>query len=131
MNLSCNDCAQCSSVQVVENAAGRRSGVVDQNIDAPKRGVSLLDKSLSINRLGQISRYGDDFAVCLARDLPRRCFQRLLATCAHCHIDTLASQRKGYRLADTGARSGDECRLPVHLEIHEDSRRLNTAMEGC
>jgi len=70
--------------------------------------VSLLDKSLSINRLGQIGRYGDDFAVCLARDLPRRCFQRPLATCADCHIDTLASQRKGYRLADTGARSGDE-----------------------
>src|SRR5216684_1648123 len=66
--------------QVVENAAGRRSGVVHQNIDAPKRGVSLLDKSLSIGRLGQISRYGDDFAVCLARNLGRRCFQRPLAT---------------------------------------------------
>src|SRR6266436_2178462 len=117
--------------QVVENAAGRRSGVVNQNIDARKRGVSLPDKSLRIGRLGQISRYGDDFAVCLARDLPPRCFQWLLATCADCHIDTLASQGKGYRLADTGARSGDECRLPVHLEIHEDSLRLNTAMKTC
>ena len=117
--------------QKLENATGGRSGVVDQNIDAAKRGVSLLDKSLSINRLGQIGRYGDNFAVCLARNLGRRCFQRLLATCADCHIDTLASQGKGYRLADTDARSGDECRLPVHVEIHEDSHRLNTAMKGC
>jgi hypothetical protein len=93
--------------QELENSTGRRSGVVNQNIDAPKRSVSLLDKSLSIGRLGQISPYGDDFAVCLARNLGRRCFQRLPTAC-----DTLAGQCKGYRLADTGARSGDECRLP-------------------
>ena len=84
-----------------------------------------------IIRLGQISRYRDDFAVCLARNLARRCFQRLLATRADCDIDTLASQSERYSLADPGARSGDERRLPVHLEIHEDSPRLNTAMKTC
>src|SRR5712671_5361471 len=114
--------------QELENSTGRRSGVVNQNIDAPKRSVSLLDKSLSIGRLCQISRYGDDFVVCLARNLGRRCFQRLPTACADCDIDTLAGQCKGYRLADTGARSGDECRLPVHLEIHADSLTLNTAI---
>jgi hypothetical protein len=62
----------------LENSTGRRSGVVNENIDAPKRYVSLLGKSLSIGRLGQISRYGDNFAVCLARNLRRRCFQLLL-----------------------------------------------------
>ena len=91
--------------------------------------VSLLDKSLGVGGLRQISRYGDDFAVCLARNLGRRCFQRLPATRADCDIDTLASQGKGDRLADTDARSGDECRLAVHLEIHAASRRLNTAMK--
>jgi hypothetical protein len=115
--------------QELENSTGRRSGVVNQNIDTPERGVSFLDKTLSIGGLRQISRYGDDFAVCLARNLGRRCFQRPLATRANCDIDTLASQGKGYGLANTGARSGDECRLPVHLEIHEDSRGLNTAMK--
>ena len=116
--------------QILENATGRRSRVVDQNIDAPKRRVSLLDKSRRIGRLCQISRYGDDFAVCLARNLGCRFFQRLLATRADCDIDPLASQGKGDRLADTGARPGYECRLAVHLEIHADYRRLNPAMEG-
>src|SRR3984893_6670833 len=115
--------------QELEYSTGRRSGVVDQDIDAPKRGVSILDKGLGIGRLGKISRYGDDFAICLARNLGRRCFQRLPATRADCDIDTLASQGKGDRLADTDARSGDECRLAVHLEIHAASRRLNTAMK--
>src|ERR1700747_2996784 len=115
--------------QELENATGRRSGVVHQNIDAPKRVVSLLDKSLGVGGLRQISRYGDDFAVCLACNLGRRGFQRLPATRPDCDIDTLASQRKGDRLADAGARSGDERRLAVHVEIHEDSRRLNTAMK--
>ena len=90
--------------QELENSTGRRSGVVHQNIDAPKRYVSFLDKRLGIGGLRQISRYGDDFAVCLARNLGRRCFQRLPATRADCDIDTLASQGKGDRLADTGAR---------------------------
>jgi hypothetical protein len=52
--------------QELENSTRRRSGVVDKNVDAPKRGVSFLDKSLGIGRLSQISRYDDDFAVCLA-----------------------------------------------------------------
>jgi len=52
--------------QELEYSTGRRSGVVDQDIDAPKRGVSILDKGLGIGRLGKISRYGDDFAICLA-----------------------------------------------------------------
>jgi len=64
--------------QELENSTRRRSGVVDKNVDAPKRGVSFLDKSLGIGRLGQISRYGDNFAVCIARNLGRRCFQLLL-----------------------------------------------------
>src|SRR6516164_8745835 len=113
--------------QELENSTGCRSSVINQNIDAPKGGVSLLDKSLGISRACQISRYRDDLAVCFARNLARRCFQRLFTARADCDIDTLASQRKGDRLADPGARSGDECRLPGHLEIHEDSRRLNTA----
>jgi hypothetical protein len=104
--------------QELEYSTGRRPGVVDQDIDAPKRGVSILDKGLGSGRLGKISRYGDDFAICLAPNLGRRFFQWLLATRADCDIDTLASQGKGDRLADTGARSGDECRLAVHLEIH-------------
>ena len=54
----------------IENSAGCRSRVVHQNIDAPQRGVRVLDKSLGIGRFSQISRYGDDFAVCLACDLP-------------------------------------------------------------
>jgi hypothetical protein len=58
--------------QELENATGRRPGVVNQDIEAPKRGVSLLYKSLGIGRLGQISRDGDDFAVGLARNLRRR-----------------------------------------------------------
>jgi hypothetical protein len=44
-------------------------------------------------------------------------------------IDTLASQGKGDRLANPGAPAGDQCRLPVHLEIHEASLRLHTAMK--
>ena len=115
--------------QEVENPTGRRSRVVDQNIDAPQRRVCFLDKSLGIGRLSQIGRYGDDFAVCLARNLRRRCLERLLATRADRDIDTLASQGKGDRLANPGAPSDDECRLPVHLEIHEASLRLNTAMK--
>src|SRR5271155_2537443 len=110
--------------QELENSTRRRSGVVNENIDAPQRRVSILDKILSIDRLGQISWYGDDSAVCLARNLGRRCFQRLLAARADCDIDTLASQGKSDRLADSSARSGDECRLPVHLKIHEVSRRF-------
>jgi hypothetical protein len=117
--------------QELENSTGRRSGVVNQNIDAPQRGVSVLDKSLSIGRLGQISRYGDDFPVCLARNLGRRCFQRPPTTRANCDIDTFASQRECGRLPDTGARPRDECGLPVHLEIHEDSRRLKTMTKAC
>ena len=60
--------------------------------------MSFLDKSLSIRRLGQISRYGDDFAVCLACNLRHRCLERLLATRADRHIDTLASQGKAIAL---------------------------------
>jgi hypothetical protein len=93
--------------------------------------VSFLDKSLSIRRLGQISRYGDDFAVCLARNMQRRCFERFWATRADCDVDTLPSQRKGYRLADPGAPSGDKRRFPVHLEIHQDSGRLKAVMKAC
>src|SRR6516162_1436710 len=112
----------------MEDSTGRRSRVVHQNIDAPERCVRFLDKSLGIGRLGQVSRYGDDFAVCLALDLRRRCLERLLATRADRDIDTLASQGKGDRLTNPGAPTGDECRLPVHLEIHEASLRLNTVM---
>src|SRR5271155_5425764 len=86
--------------------------------------MSFLDKGLGIGRLGQMGRYCDDFAACLARNLRRRRFERLLATCADCDVGTLPSQGKGYRLADTGARSGDKRRFPIHLEIHDDSRRL-------
>ena len=39
-----------------------------------------LFKDRRIVRLGQISRYGDDLAICLARNLGRCCFQRLPAT---------------------------------------------------
>src|SRR5208282_6474636 len=42
--------------QELENPTRRRSGVVNENIDAPKPGVSILDKSLGIGGLGQISR---------------------------------------------------------------------------
>src|SRR6516164_11017560 len=111
----------------IENSSGCRSRVVHQNIDAPQRGVRVLDKSLGIGWLSQISRYGDDFAVCLACNLRRRCLERLLAARADRDIDTLASQGKGDRLANPNASAGDECRLPVHLEIHEASLRLNTA----
>jgi len=88
---------------------------------APERIVRFLDKSLGIRRLGQISRYEEDLAVCLARRLTRRCLERLLATRSDRDIDALARQGKGDRLADPGAPAGDECRLPAHLKIHEDS----------
>ena len=113
----------------IENSTGCRSRAVHQNIDAPQRGVRVLDKSLGIDRLSQISRYGDDFAVCLACNLRRRCLERLLAARADRDIDTLASQGKGDRLANPGAPADDECRLPVHLEIHGASLWLNTAMK--
>src|SRR6516225_11216615 len=116
--------------QKIENSTGCRSRVVHQNIDAPQRGVCFLDKNLGFGRLSQISRYGDDFAVCLARNLRRRCLERLLATRADRDIDTLASQGEGDRLANPGASAGDQCRLPVHLEIHEASLTLNTAMKS-
>jgi hypothetical protein len=114
--------------QKIENSAGCQACVVYQNIDAPQRSVRFFDKSLGIGRLGQISRYGDDFTVCLARNLRRRCFERLLAAGADRDIDTLASQGKGDPLANPGAPAGDECSLPVHPEIHEGSIRSNTAM---
>ena len=60
--------------------------------------MCFLDKSLGIGRLSQISLYGDDFAICLARNLRRRCLERFLATRADRDIDTLASQGKGDRL---------------------------------
>jgi hypothetical protein len=88
--------------QKIENSAGCRSRVVHQNIDAPKCGVRVLDKRLGIGRLSQISRDGDDFAVCLARNLRRRYLERLPATRADRDIDTLASQGKGDRLANPG-----------------------------
>jgi len=97
--------------QKLENSTGCRPGVVDENIDAAQRGVSLIDKGLRIGRLRQISRYGNYFAVGLARNLRRRCLQRLRATRADRDIDTLPSQGKGDRLADAGTRSGDECLL--------------------
>ena len=84
--------------QKIENSTGCRSRVVHQNINAAERDVCFLDKSLGIGRLSQISRYGDDFAICLARNLRRRCLERLLATRADRDIDTLASQGKGDRL---------------------------------
>ena len=84
--------------QEVENPTGRRSRVVDQNIDMPQRSVRLLDKSLGIGRLGQISRDRDDFAVCLAGNLRRRCLERLLAAGADRDIDTLAGQGKAIAL---------------------------------
>ena len=98
--------------QKIENSAGCRSRVVHQNIDAPKCGVPILDKSLGIGRLCQISRYRDDFAVGLARNLRRRCCEGLLATCANRDIDTLASQGKGDRLTNPCASAGDECVFP-------------------
>src|SRR5438270_2612868 len=115
--------------QELENPAGRRSGVVDENIDPPERGVSLLDKGLGIAGLGQISWYGDDFPVCLARNLGCCRLQRFLSTRANCDIDTFASQRECARLADTGARSRDECGLPIHPQIHEGFPRLNSDEE--
>ena len=99
--------------QELDYSAGRRSGVVDQNIEASKGAVGLLDKSFRIGRLGQISRYGDDFAVCRARNLGRCCLERFLATRADCNIDTFASQGECDRLADTGAPSRNECGLPL------------------
>ena len=96
----------------IENSPGCRSRVVHQNIDAPQRRVRVLDKSLGIGRLGQISRYGDDFAVCLACNLRRRCLERLLAARADRDIDTLASQGKGDRLTNPCASAGDECVFP-------------------
>src|SRR5215472_15590251 len=114
--------------QELENSTGCRSRVVDQNIDATKRGVPLFNKGFGIGRLRQISRYRNYFAVGLAGDLRRRGLQRLFATGADRDVDTLPSQRKGDRLADAGARSGDECGLPGHLEIHVDAHRLETAI---
>ena len=96
---------------------------------APWATLRVLDKRLGIGRLTQISLHGDDFAVCLACNLGHRCLERLLATRADRHIDTLASQGKGDRLANPGAPADDECRLPVHLEIHGASLWLNTAMK--
>src|SRR5215831_17839296 len=108
-----------------EHSAGCRSRVVHQNIDAPES----IDKSLGIGWLGQIRRYGDNFAVCLARNLRRRCLERRFATRADRDIDTLASQAEGDRLANPSTPARDECRLPVQSEIHEDSLALNTAMK--
>jgi hypothetical protein len=81
----------------IANSAGCRSGVVHQNINVPSAVSASLTKH---GRLSQISRYRDDFAVCLASNLRGRCPERLLATRADRDIDTLASQVKGDRLAN-------------------------------
>src|SRR5215472_7053546 len=112
--------------QELENSTGCRSRVVDQNIDATKRGVPLFNKGLGIGRLRQISRYGNYFTVGLAGNLRRRGLQRLRAARTDRDIDTFPSQGKGDRSADAGAPSGDECGLTDHLEIHDGPRGLNS-----
>jgi len=77
--------------QELDNATGRRSGVVDQNIDPTERGVRLFDKGLGIVGLGQIRGYWYDFAVCLARNLGRRLCQLCLAPSSDCFTAPFSS----------------------------------------
>ncbi len=59
----------------------------------PRKTPSLF-KGRRIVRLGQISRYGDDLAICLARNLGRCCFQRLPATRADRNTPSVVACRQ-------------------------------------
>src|SRR5271157_5454548 len=120
MNLSCNDCAQCSSVRKSRTPPGADPALFTR--------ISMRPSAVSASLTKASASAGLVRSAGIATILRRRCLERLLATRADRDIDTLASQGKGDRLANPGAPAGDECRLPVHLEIHKDSLRLNTAM---
>jgi len=47
---------------MLDDAAGRRSGIVDKDVDAPERGMGLLDEALRVRRLGEVSRNGNNLA---------------------------------------------------------------------
>ena len=102
------------------------ASVVHQNINAPQCGVRVLDKSLGIGWLSQISRYGDDFAVCLACNLRRRCLERLLAARADRDIDTLASRAKAIALPIPTLPPVTSAVFPFIWRSMKPSLRLNT-----
>jgi len=68
------------SVTLATASLDPRGGEGAGGQSAWSRKTPSLFKDRRIVRLGQISRYGDDLAICLARNLGRCCFQRLPAT---------------------------------------------------
>ena len=104
--------------QVLDDAAGRRAGIVDHDVDAAERLVTLLDEILGVGVLAQVGGNGNDLAIGNARDVLGGGLERLLATCADGDVDAFLRQRQRDALADAFAAARHQSRLALQFEVH-------------
>src|SRR5262245_30460361 len=81
--------------QMLDDAAGRRTGIVDHDVDAAEGLVTLLDEIFRIGVLGEVGRNGNDLAPGLLGDLGGGGFEYVLASRADCDVNAFARERTG------------------------------------
>ena len=105
--------------QMLDHAAGRRAGIVDHDVDAAERLVTLLDEGSWRRRpCARSAGIGTILRPVARGDLLGGGFQRLLAARADGDIDAFLGQRYRDAFADAFAAAGHQRRLAVKLEIH-------------
>src|SRR5438105_569403 len=108
-------------IECLDDTAGRRAGVVHQDIDAPEMLVRALDEVARIGFLGEVRRDREHLAAALLANLFRRRVERLLAPRAHRDVAAFARQSARDALADSFAAAGDERDLALELQVHSSS----------
>ena len=98
-----------------DNAARRRAGIVDHDIDTAEFLGTVFHELLGLVVVGQIGRDGDDPDAGRIADFLRGFFQRFGAASADRHVDAFLRQSHGNALADAFATAGDQGGLPFEL----------------
>src|SRR5205085_3631483 len=106
--------------QRLDHAAGRRAGVVHENVDAPELPVGALDEVLRLGFLREVGRDGEHLAAARAPELVRRFIEHVLAARADRDIAAFAHEGERDALADAFAAAGDAGELALQLQIHRD-----------
>src|SRR5262245_9951550 len=103
---------------MLDDAAGRRTGIVDHDVDPAERLMALLDEVFRVLVLTQVGGDRDNFATGRLGDFAGSRVQRLLAPCANSDIDAFLRQSQRNPLPDAFAAASDQRGLALELEVH-------------
>jgi len=123
--------ADACGVGFGEVAEGAEPGVVDQDVDAQATTVGLGDHL--VGRTGDREVRGDDLGSDLMprRQLACERYQLVLTACDEDQIGAAGGEDACELLADTSARSGDQCCAVAVLHVRPRRRRSPTCRGPC